>query len=338
MAFDPLDIATAIAPLWPRLLFWYMAAIVATSFRDLPAAFRSARTLFSQPGVVFDDPLSPEFAGYLLFPLEMALICTVGLASLWGLHRGRDWGRWGGILVFLVQGLTLIADACSMVATMLGRSSNATEKVNAIFVNLSPVGQAMGSFLLLLFLVTGLRRRSLARHHRTTTVRLPRSHVPPMQDWALLAATIIAGLVATYLLSGLAGFRIITTILRPEDTTFVVAWSFYARVVVHLLVGLLGLAAILWICRKPDIACSVLIDLYILSSVPEALDLAHTGFSRSLNKWEIAPTEFTRFAMIWVFALTVFLFARTTRKERGQMVSGTTRSTAFGRPEARSIP
>ncbi|NLE60399.1 MAG: hypothetical protein GX616_18780 [Planctomycetes bacterium] len=182
-AFDPAEVAGTFQAKWPALLKWVLLGYVISGVFASPFLISSLLSLRSTPA-------SRPFAMLTTLPyLVRALVFAVlGAIAALGLHRRRDWGRKLGVAVFASVCLTFILPVPLSVA--FGNPIGGFRRLDLLLYWLSQSVDALPPFLLLIFLTTGLRRRSLARRPEEAPILLSRSRFNPRKDWLLLLVVI----------------------------------------------------------------------------------------------------------------------------------------------------
>lgn len=168
--FDPLSFRHLHEPLWPRLLLLILIAEVG---RQSIGILTRALLLWSRRGVLPDWLMRPPA---LAAGTQTILAVLVGIPAIIGLYRRRDWGRQVGLVMLaLLSGL-------GIVRALLAYPDGATPVADAL------CSSSMPYLILLAFLATGLRRRSLTSGSRRGPVLIPNGKYDRRSDWAMLFA------------------------------------------------------------------------------------------------------------------------------------------------------
>ncbi len=199
-AFDPVEVAGTFQAKWPVLMKWVLLGYVISGVFTSPFLIPFLLSLRSTPA-------SRPFAMLSTLPyLVRALIFAVlGAIAALGLHRRRDWGRKLGVAVFASVCLTFILPVPLSVA--FGNPIGGFSRPDLLLYWLSQWVEALPPFLLLIFLTTGLRRRSLARRPDEAPPLLSRTRFNPRKDWLLLLVVIFInmGLLEAWIAAGFGG-------------------------------------------------------------------------------------------------------------------------------------
>ncbi len=189
--FDPDLMARSYLPEWPRLMVWYLTAILVISLADLLSAM-----VPSVRGVSFAWMTVP----LRRFPQPISLLVTFVAApvAIVGLKRRVDWGRKAAVAMLFAQAvppfLSLVGDAYQFFDAMLLRTpyhSLGGRGLRLIFMVERLLREVLPPALLAFLLWTGLRRRSLRRSTTEPHVMLLRDRFPPRGDWLTLMAAIL---------------------------------------------------------------------------------------------------------------------------------------------------
>ena len=141
-----------VAPQWPNLLKWYVAACVILAFVQLHAVLFSLARPFWQPS---STSLLYSLATWLSYG-DTLVTCALGLLCVWGLHRRRDWARKTCLILFAVN---CIAVASTFVDTFrsLSLSTETRDFVETSLVATKKLLSCAQATALIAFLVTGFR-------------------------------------------------------------------------------------------------------------------------------------------------------------------------------------
>ncbi|MDM8008142.1 MAG: hypothetical protein QUV05_18535 [Phycisphaerae bacterium] len=249
-AFDPAEVTGTFQAKWPALLKWVLLGCVISGVFTSPFLISSLLSLRSTPA-------SRPFAMLTTLPyLVRALVFAVlGAIAALGLHRRRDWGRKLGVAVFASVCLTFILPVPLSVA--FGNPIGGFRRLDLLLYWLGQSVEALPPFLLLMFLTTGLRRRSLARRPEEAPILLSRTRFNPRKDWLLLLVVIFInmGLLEAWIAAGSGGIlRYLRLQGYPTGRTFCVLAIFFTG----------GFAVWLWLSailqwRRPQLVRTLVI-------------------------------------------------------------------------------
>jgi len=190
-AFDPAVFAAPFLPRWPRLLKWYLVALAAAWFVNYSDALLLVRTVGSQKQMIL-------VSGTIWLFCEAVSMVLLGLASAIGLDRGRDWARRLCIFMLLTLCGCRVARWLPMFGPWIGAGS-LTSLISFVW----QMTHTLWPLALVVFLVTGLRRCSLARKSGQPRPLLPRNRFRIRRDWLLLLVLLLV----------LAGIQMLTLAL-----------------------------------------------------------------------------------------------------------------------------
>lgn len=248
--FDPAEVAGTFQAKWPALMKWLLLGYVISGVLTSPFLISSFLSLMLTPA-------SRPFALLTSVPhlvRELVFVVLGAIAAL-GLYRYRDWGRTIALAVFAGACLSFILPLPLSLA--FGNPIGGFSLPNLLLYWLSQWVEALPPFLLLMFLTTGLRRRSLARRPDEAPPLLSRTRFNPRKDWLLLLVVVFInmGVLAAW---NAAGCGSILRYLRlqgyPTGRTFCVLAIFVTG----------GFAVWLWLSailqwRRPQLVRTLVI-------------------------------------------------------------------------------
>ncbi len=190
-AFDPAEFTGTFLPRWPQLMAWYLAAYIIAKMLNLSPALLRWNPYLLLALKTGDEPL--KNITNICHLTEVAVLCLFGPICIIGLYRRRDWARKGCIIIFA---LTVLAWLSYLAETWQDGTwtQGFSEAIRSLWFLLGFVPEGPSAALVALFMLTGLRRRSLGCRRGIPAAMLPWRHFRPKHDWLLLAAVILIGL------------------------------------------------------------------------------------------------------------------------------------------------
>lgn len=307
--FDPDLIARGYLPEWPRLMAWYVGALLVVALSELlsaavlPGNARSLRWMAVAP-------LRPS--SQVIVFLATLILAPVALA---GLKRRVDWGRKAALAMFFIQAVPpffgFVGDAYRYVdARMLGTPYHMLGGWEFRFILMaeSLLRGIVPPAVLAFFLWTGLRSRSLRRSKAELPVMLPRDRFPQRGDWLALMMVILVshGLADLAYLARLAFSGFPALMLRTPFTTG--SWPRYAfeagrGVLLYVVPGIWSFRIALRTWRDPGLIAGRLWRLFIFLAVAHAVDHAFGPLLLSPRSSSFPTTPFE----LGLFVLRVVL-------------------------------
>jgi hypothetical protein len=250
-AFGPAVVTATFVPRWPRLMAWYLAACVAVMILELLPALLRWNPYFLLVHRLGDKPL--QDVANIAHLGDAALTCALGPIAIIGLYRQRDWARKACILIFA----TAVLAHLSLLEVFVGypaRYLNAREALRMALGSLVFVGRAVCPALLVAFLTTGVRRRSLTRRpdRSSPPARLNVFHL--RHDWLLLTVFLLVSLGAEQALTGVSTLATLISASKLISSTTPIAKGIGPMAVeyaIWIAAGGFTLAAGIWVWRRP---------------------------------------------------------------------------------------
>ncbi|HPD30449.1 MAG TPA: hypothetical protein PLL20_10665 [Phycisphaerae bacterium] len=250
--FEVTELTQSFRPRWPQLLTWYLAACVIATILDLSPALLRWNAYLLLPHGTAAEPLRDVVNVASL--VKTALILAVGPICIVGLIQRRDWARKGCVLIFTVSLFASLSYLHGIQET-IGATSGLREAVSATLPRLALLARGLEPALVVLFTLTGLRRKTLIRKGR------PQPSLPPpgpsliRRDWPLLIAMILLGLGVALAGYGWLGLHAMKQISRYLGIAVQAQGAdlLEATAKIHVMLGLLTMAASAVIWLRPSL-------------------------------------------------------------------------------------
>jgi hypothetical protein len=214
--FDPAEFTGTFVPRWPELMAWYLAACIIAQLLNVAPSLLQWNPYPLLPHGTAAQPLKDMVN--LAALAQLAAIGLLGPICLIGLSRRRDWARKGYILVFGVAALGSLS-YLEPIRAYIRWALESREGIDAILSCLAFAARGLAPALVTLFLLTGLRRRSLMRTG-SDPAALPRCDSSQLKrDWLLLMVLILCGLGVAWACAGWSSLRAIQWTMRLAGVT-----------------------------------------------------------------------------------------------------------------------
>jgi len=276
---------------------WYLAAcIVAQLLESAPALLRwnPYWLLAIKTGA---EPLK-DFTN-ICHLAEAAALCLLGPICIFGLYRRRDWARKGCIIIFA---LSVVAWLSYIDCIWHHRPWNleSAEVVRRLLLGLASCAtEGLPAMLTTLFLLTGLRGRSLCRKGEQLPPVLSTRRFHPRCDWLLLVCFVLIGLGIGWTTENWAGIQVMKQAARATGVIGSLPQPFdllRSIAILRIAIGLLTLiaAALIWfrasvvrLLTAALLASAVGVEMlesvmhYTMQGTPDPLLVAHSIMNKA---------------------------------------------------------
>jgi hypothetical protein len=261
--FDPALWRDAVTPLWPRLLALLIAAQMALLTLNLCSWAVRQISEYVRLGAALGtrDLMS-------LATIPWIVVMFVAAAGLW---KGRDWGRKVYLGLLLVHVAGSMAGLGLRLYTSFRMGWQAGDFLLELPWRIQDFLSGLAPMLMVAFLLTGLRKRSLACRGFLLPAPIPQHVYTPRHDWLLLIAVILSMKVMTNVLP-------LLVLVRKLPSWFEDGWlGWWPPSLIILACSLAGLICI----RRPPAALPrvlavslglILLTTFVFLMVPIVLD------------------------------------------------------------------
>ena len=186
--FDPSDFVDTFVPKWPKLLQWWIAAMLGSAVLRSAGIVHSVELALGWP-LGSGGPLPvPIRAAYALYGVQWLVTFVMGCLVVRDLRSRLDRARWTTIIMFVVAGVLLpiggLICAAWVIVGTVAYTGSLGDWLRSIAVTL--LGEVMPALVMIVYLATGLRRVSLARGSATPPPAIKADRFRERSDWLLL--------------------------------------------------------------------------------------------------------------------------------------------------------